>query len=249
MKLYFAGMLSEKKREKRLLVSYLDLKTRIIEIENSHDVFLDSGAYSAYTKKLKIDVAEYGAFLLKHGKNFTVYANLDVIGDDKASGKNLRILEEMNLRPIPVFHYGSDYNILKQFVSKYRYIALGGMVPIARNRRRLSAHLHRCFAITQKTKVHGFGINAKDLLESFPFYSVDATTWQVGSRFAHICDRHTMSRRITKQNLLRKGDISEIKAIMDNSANGLNIKRSLDLEKYITDLWKKRGVVFDEDHG
>lgn len=248
MKLYFAGMLYNEDLEKRVLVSYLELKKLTIEIKSSQDVFLDSGAYSAFTQKLHIDVSDYGDFLLKNGKNFTVYANLDVIGDDKASDENLHILESLGLKPLPVFHYGSNYKKLGVLAQKYPYIALGGLVPIARKKRQLHEHLRRCFANMKGVRVHGFGVCAKDVLENFPFYSVDATTWMVGSRFSHICDAHTMTQRITKQNLLRSGNISEIKAIMDKNADAINIQRFLELENYITNLWKKRGVVFVEYH-
>lgn len=248
MKLYFAGMWSGKQRQKRMLVSFLELRNKQFEIDSSHDVFLDSGAYSAFTRGIKIDVSEYARFLHLFGKRFSIYANLDVIGNPKMSARNLAMLEADGLTPLPVFHYGTGFDVLKTLVEKYSYIAIGGLVPIAKNKPLIHAHLRRCFAIARHVKIHGFGINSKSILESFPFYSVDATTWLVGDRFGNICDQKSMSQRITKTTMLQKGNLAEIIAIMNGRATEVNISRFLSLEKYITELWKKRGIIFGEDH-
>ena len=44
------------------------------------DLFLDSGAFSAWNKGTSIDIKKYIKFIKKNEDLFTVYANLDVIG-------------------------------------------------------------------------------------------------------------------------------------------------------------------------
>ena len=47
---------------------------------NKVELFLDSGAFSAFTQKVTIDIQEYIAFIKEHEDIIDVYANLDVIG-------------------------------------------------------------------------------------------------------------------------------------------------------------------------
>src|SRR5438876_489642 len=43
------------------------------------ELMLDSGAFSAHSRNLKIDIDEYAAFILKHSAALKVVVNLDVI--------------------------------------------------------------------------------------------------------------------------------------------------------------------------
>ncbi len=45
----------------------------------SVDVFLDSGAFTAWTKRVEIDIQKYIEFIKQNQDVLTVYANLDVI--------------------------------------------------------------------------------------------------------------------------------------------------------------------------
>ena len=75
---------------------------------NKVDLFLDSGAFSAMTQGVKIDIYEYIDFIKEHEDVLEVYANLDVIGSAEGTWKNQMIMEEAGLKPLPVFHYGED---------------------------------------------------------------------------------------------------------------------------------------------
>ena len=56
------------------------------------NLFLDSGAYSAWSKGVTIDIDEYISFIKKNIKYITVYANLDVIGDPEATYRNQKYI-------------------------------------------------------------------------------------------------------------------------------------------------------------
>lgn len=156
-------------------------------------LFLDSGAFSAHTQGIKIDIDEYAAFIKKNKKYIDHYANLDVIGDAEASLKNQKYLEKLGLKPIPVFHYGEDISYLKYYIKNYAYLGIGGTVSVSRiDRRKWLDMLFSQYLCDQKTglpkvKIHGFGLSSFSLMLRYPWYSVDSTTWvkagSVGSIF------------------------------------------------------------------
>jgi len=153
----------------------------------SLSVFGDSGAYSAASLGATIDLHEYAEWLIKWSQIFTVYSNLDVIGDPDASMVNQRRLEtEYDLRPLPVFHVGSNFLRLDALCEEYEYVALGGMVPYSTAN--LGSWLLRCFTTANKhgTRFHGFGQTRRQYLLDFPFYSVDSSAWANGHKFGSL---------------------------------------------------------------
>ncbi len=159
--------------------------------KNKVDLFLDSGAFSAWSKGSEIDIQEYIQFIKKHEDVINVYANLDVIGDAEATYKNQRVMEKAELSPLPVFHYGSPEKYLKRYLQKHPYISLGGMVPVSTQA--LVPWLDYIFEqyITDSkglpiVKVHGFGLTSLKLMLRYPWYSVDSTSWVTTGRMGSI---------------------------------------------------------------
>ena len=146
------------------------------------DVFLDSGAFSAITQGAEIDLGAYCEWVKHHEDLANVYANLDVIGDHEATTANQRTMESRGLNPLPVFHTREPWSALEALVGEYPYIALGGQVGI--NAAALRPWLRKCFAIAgNRTVFHGFGVTAWRLMNEFPWYSVDSSSWGTGFRF------------------------------------------------------------------
>lgn len=189
------------KRERELnsfwrnrLWSYYHLKDsngKMKRKKNKVNLFLDSGAFSAWSQGEEIDIQEYIEFIKEHKDVIEVYANLDVIGDPEATWENQLIMEEAGLSPLPCFHYGSPEKYLKRYVEKYEYISLGGMVPVSTPA--LIEWLDPIWTdyITDsqgmpKVKVHGFGLTSLKLMMRYPWYSVDSTSWVVTGRLGSI---------------------------------------------------------------
>lgn len=160
--------------------------------ERKLNIFLDSGAFSAYTKGVEIKLDDYIAFIKKYMKYITVYANLDVIGDAEATLKNQKLMEKAGLKPLPTYHFGEDIKYLEYYLKHYDYIALGG-IAVKRTKGALVAWLDQCFdricpapERTPRIKVHGFGITAVGVMLRYPWYSVDSTAWIKSSRMGMI---------------------------------------------------------------
>ena len=154
---------------------------------NLVELFIDSGAFSAFNQGVPIDVHEYIEWIREHEEFIDTYANLDVIGDPKTTLKNQRIMEKAGLNPLPCFHYAEPIKYLEYYLNKYDYIALGGMVPISS--RDLSIWLDRIFSQficgedgMPKVKVHGFGLTSFRLMREYPWYTVDSTSWILTGR-------------------------------------------------------------------
>lgn len=155
------------------------------------ELFLDSGAFSAWNKGVEINIQDYIAFIKKHRKYISLYAVLDVIGDAEGTWKNQQIMEAAGLSPLPCFHFGEPFRYLERYIDEYDYIALGGL---ARKgvRSELFDFLDKCFDVIcdekgfPKIKVHGFGVTGMKAMKRYPWYSVDSTSWLLTSRTGSI---------------------------------------------------------------
>jgi len=154
-------------------------------------VFLDSGAFSSFTKKVDINIEQYIDFIKSNADLLDHYSVLDVIGDAKATLKNQSIMEKNGLKPIPCYHYGDDPNYLKTYIANYDYISIGGMVPIST--KDLIPWLTSIFSDficdesgIPKVKVHGFGLTTLELMFEFPWFSVDSASWAFTGAFGSI---------------------------------------------------------------
>lgn len=152
------------------------------------EVFADSGAFSAATLGATIKRADYAAWLHNWRHLITTAATLDVIGDPDATQHNTLALEDEGLRVLPVFHTGSPWERLEELCKRYRYIALGGMVPYSKYPDEVLRWLVKCFRIGKGhgAVFHGFGQTRFATLAALPFYSVDSSAWGAGSRFGQI---------------------------------------------------------------
>ena len=158
--------------------------------ENKVDLFLDSGAFSAWSQGITIDIQEYIQFIKEHRDVINIYANLDVIGlggkqPNKLTAEktleNQNIMEAAGLIPLPCFHFGEPLSYLEYYVKNYNYLALG----VAGNSgMKLVPWLDECFskyicddAGMPKIKIHGFAVTSLPLMLRYPWYSVDSISW------------------------------------------------------------------------
>lgn len=160
-------------------------------------VFLDSGAFSAYTLGVSIDLPTYCEYIKRNMdlwrvEDGVVMASvLDGIGDPLQTYRNQLQMEALGAKPLPCFHAGEDERYLEHYVKNYEYITLGGMV--GSSTKQLCIWLDRMWEryLTDgsgrpRLKVHGFGITAIPIMERYPWYSVDSSSWIQSAAFGSI---------------------------------------------------------------
>lgn len=150
--------------------------------KDGHCVFLDSGAFSAFTQGVEIDLDQYCEYILRNQDIIEVASVLDGIGDPLKTWHNQKAMEANGVQPLPCFHYGEDESYLIRYIDNYEYITLGGMVPISTPQ--LKLWLDRIWEkyLTDangraRIRVHGFGLTTPSLMERYPWYSVDSSSW------------------------------------------------------------------------
>lgn len=151
-------------------------------------VFLDSGAFSAFTKGVEIDIPGYCRYIkenediVEKSDGILCASVLDGIGDPLKTWQNQQYMESLGVQPLACFHYGEDERYLEWYISKYEYITLGGMVPISTPQLKLWLdHIWEKYLTDgsgrPRLKVHGFGLTTLSLMERYPWYSVDSSSW------------------------------------------------------------------------
>jgi hypothetical protein len=177
------------------------------DVIDGWDVILDSGAFSAHTQGGTVDLDAYAKWLRRWAGRAKAAFSLDVIGDPVASAKNYRRLVDADtgLTIVPVHHAGTHVRFLDDILaSGATYVGFGGMVEHYQRRdavtRWAAWHLRHC--ADAGARVHGLGYTAS-AVRRLPFYSVDSSTWAMGTRRGFLCvwdDRRHMVTQVQIRN-------------------------------------------------
>lgn len=213
--LYLAGIKDEKQSTQEavmpsnVLFSYENLQVRSAkDFDIYHTfgskLFIDSGAYSMWTRGVEIDVDEYINWLNERAEYLDLFGQVDAIPGTKEGGATQQEVREAAKKTwdnylymrsklkkpeglLYTFHVGEPKEFLKQALewtdengNHIPYIALGGMVGKTAEVRK--NFMTMCFDIIKKSsnpnvKVHAFGMTSKNLLTKFPVTSADSTSW------------------------------------------------------------------------
>ena len=172
--------------------------------EESHGkLFIDSGAYTVYTRGIELDVDAYIDYINSIDEHLTIFAQVDTIpgvhGQPKTkeqilkapelSWENYCYMREQVKSPdklLPIFHRREDWKYLHQmlettFDNKHiPYIGLAATTDSSTKEKEI--WFEECFNIIAKSsnpnvKTHAFGMTSLKLLERYPFTSADSTSW------------------------------------------------------------------------
>jgi hypothetical protein len=173
---------------------YANIRLEKAMREGKYTMFLDSGAFSAFTQGASIDLNRYAAYIKKNQDIIHQAASLDIIGSGSEQGtyNNQKKLESLGCQVLPTHHARDHDDWLKRYLGEgYTHLCLGGMVP--ENSQYLQIWLDHVFSNyltnpdgTAKVKVHGFGLTSVPLMTRYPFHSVDSTAWVMTSRFGQV---------------------------------------------------------------
>lgn len=179
---------------------------------DSRKVFVDSGAFSAWSKGKSIDTDEYIDYINTNTNELILFASVDNIPGELTrtptlkekqqspllSWENYMYMRERVKEPdklLPVFHIGEDFKYLDNICNvildgkHIPYIALGGTVGLERKIK--DNWYKQCFKIIKQSnnpnvKTHAFGMTSLNILESYPFTSADSTSWIMTAATGHI---------------------------------------------------------------
>lgn len=195
------------KLEANMLFNYIDGKNATDAYKTNikpGKLFIDSGAYSAWTQGVEIDVDEYIAWINERADYIDLFGQVDVIPGDKVHGATMQqVIEAAEKtwenylymrervkypeRLLYTFHVGEPIKYLERALewkdekgNLIPYIALGGMVGKPKPIRQ--SFLDQCFSVIHKSsnpqiKVHAFGMTDFSLLANYPITSADSTSW------------------------------------------------------------------------
>lgn len=145
-------------------------------------VFLDSGAFSSFSLGVHVSIEDYAEWVKANQNAIEMASVLDAIGDPVGTFHNQQTLERLGAEVLPCFHYGEPLDLCEYYVRNYEYITIGGMVPIPNNK--LQPWLDEIWdrVLTDKDgysriKIHGFGLTSRPLMERYPWYSCDSSSW------------------------------------------------------------------------
>lgn len=163
------------------------------------NLFIDSGAFSVAHNGKTVDIDVYINYI-NSNPDIPIFVELDVIPFPvlnvttakeccEASWQNYLYMKERVTSPcylLPLYHFGEPKDALKRILNTEvngklpEYIGIGGRHGVSTDLQ--DRYFHDIFSIIQasdnpKVKVHAFGMTVIKLLEKFPFYSADSTTW------------------------------------------------------------------------
>jgi len=273
MHLYFASPIAKnlislkQEKAKKFLVSYATksvcvsiINKRILTPEDS--LIIDSGAFSAWTKGVVINLEKYIEFckwvIEQKPCDIVYFVNLDKIPgsfgvkptkDDieesaKVGLENYKVMKSAGLKVIPVFHQHEDFKWLKEMMKETDYIGISPANDVSVKKR--IAWLRKVYTILGTDyKTHLFGFTAFEALKIFPCYSADSTSWLAPARYGQYSSfgngkiKTHSKRNLTTVEAFRLTEKIGVSVLMKQS------KEILKIEDFITRLWKKRGIKWD----
>lgn len=143
---------------------------------------LDSGAFSAWMARKNgrdiapLDIDEYISFIKANSDIIDHYFAFDIVGDWQRTMGSLHYMEQQGMTPIPIFHFGTPFEVLEELVSGgYPVIALGGTVN--QSKADVEKFLDKVFSRYPTQAFHGLGISRAEWLQTYPFFSCDSKAW------------------------------------------------------------------------
>ena len=204
----------------QLLSQYTERKACIewVEYLREHPectcrLFIDSGAYTAHTKGIEVDVDDYINFINSIDDKVFVFAQVDKIpgrwGQPKTpeelaeapelSWENYLYMVDKVKSPkklLPIFHQGEDFKHLWRML-EYQYPngEYIDYIGVSCNKELTTNDWIQWFNEVYKiirdsknpnVKTHAFGMTSLKVLEQFPFTSADSTSWVRSAGFGNI---------------------------------------------------------------
>lgn len=223
--------------------------------ERGDMIFLDSGAFSAFTLGATLDIVAYCDYvkqnedILRKDDGVLMVSVLDGIGEAQLTYDNQLKMESLGVRPLPCFHAGEDERYLEHYVKNYDYITLGGMV--GSHTSQLIIWLDRMWdkyltdaSGNPRIKVHGFGITSVPIMERYPWASCDSSSWVQSAAYGTVITPNYGPMTVSTKSPDRYEagrHVSNLPAIVQDRVLELFIEHGFDYERLST-VYESRAV-------
>lgn len=188
-----------------LLFSYAYLRKSpeynqwVIDVSKDSKVIIDCGAFTVHHQTIKsakdgrkvipLTVSEYIDACKRYDGSVHGYIALDVIGDPKATRKNLSAMVGAGLTPMPVFVHNEDWGYVKTLTQVNPHICVGGIAgDVGGGRDEFAAYRYkRTFEASGETaQIHSLGFLKIPYIFNLPIVSGDSSSFCSGGRFGSI---------------------------------------------------------------
>lgn len=186
--------------DRQIIAQWIDARQRGAAQGN---LFIDSGAYSAHTRGIVINVDEYIEYVNDLDEEIYLVAQLDTIPGVYKKKKTREQLENAPAQSwenylymrtkmysprklLPIFHQGEDFKWLDNMLNArfdgepiwYIGLSPANDMPLKEK----DKWLERCYSTIRKSSnpdvcTHIFGMTTLSVLERYPATSADSTTW------------------------------------------------------------------------
>lgn len=230
-------------------------------------VILDSGAFSAWNVGKSVDVKAYAEWVLAMRTRFPNLraVNLDVIPGEvgrtstraeRAQGMrrslaNADYLRSQGIDVMEVFHQDEPKAFLDDLCDR---LPIGGVLCVS-PRNDVNVNLKLAwqnvvlrqlvarFGKTALPRTHGLAVTSRRMLQQFPYYSVDSSTWMSSFRYGTFVNEHgTMVG--TERLLPQRPNVKQPAAL--DATTRRSIENLRQLAESITTLWARRGVQWTD---
>lgn len=246
--------------------------------QNLKTIIVDSGAHtffselqgeglsvSVHTKKTRTKETPeeywemYKKWLMENYKYFDYFVELDI---GEIVGQNTVLKWRGEIKKLGLYHkcitcYHPRVVSWKAWEemlndSESKYVAVEGERP-GRNSLPYGRLLKAAY--DRNIKVHGFALIKRRLLEKYPFYSADSSSWLAGGQYGAML---SVTKKGTKTIKIKSKDVLKIK---HSGLDKLLDKKSLMIksmevsamaynkyEDYLNKLWSLRGITYEDNN-
>lgn len=169
----------------RFLVSYYYISKKFQQcveaLYRDTPFMLDSGAFSAMMLKEQISLPDFMRYCHSHRKLYEQYVMLDVIGNKEATRKNLEVMLQNGLMPMPALTTDMPESEFPDLVRMNPNVCISGgrgQEPVT-----YSARIEKCWRLVDgKTTIHGLGYTKTLEPIKTKCASVDSASWSFAQR-------------------------------------------------------------------
>lgn len=177
-------------------------------------IMMDSGVFSlrSYKRKLlalgkSLDtlltedeyVSQYVDFCKAYSKRWDFYVTVDMVKVQSVIYKLHIRLQEMGIRPTPVYHGDSSIDYLRRYADQgYKLICIGTQSKARHRSNKRRDFLGAIFEEGEKLglKYHALGVTAAWQMINYPWWSLDSSSWSQYATFGSIVTFDPKTRRL-----------------------------------------------------